>query len=659
MPPSKSGIADYSAALLSEFGKQVDVTVFDEPGKPYDPAQFDIDVYQVGNNPFHTFVYEAALRRPGVVVMHEANLHHLIADYTIRRGDWDAYMSEVVLNGTPRDVEFSQRVRGLEVGPDYEGVKMTRRILESARGVIVHSQFMVDEMRDGGFAGPVARIPHGSWIPEADRLAWRDQLGLTATAPLIGAFGFIKPYKRIAESLRAMRRLVRVAPEARMILVGEPHPEFPVGELIRSLDIEDYVRVLGFTPIEHFTGYMSACDIILNLRYPTVGESSGSMLRALGLGKAVLVSDVGAFREFPDSVCLKVPVGAGEEDLIFEYLNLMVSRPELARTLGEAARNWVEQECNWPHVAELYANFIEAIHCGGSVWEYASRPAITLPSLRDAALQAAAEVRPVHQIPFQPRDIERWAENAAAGEYIAGHKTRLLKTLELIPPGGPEDAILEMGIYFQITPSLKSKLGYGHVRGCYYGEPGHVETKKVVSTDGQEFECLVDYFDAEKHRFPYDDESFSTVLCCELLEHLFEDPMFMMGEINRILKPGGHLVLTTPNIASLRALSAILNGYHPGFFASYVKPGGEHTDHPRHNREYTPDDIYHLLEAAGFGIARLETGEFRDDAHPDWAYIRHILREYKLPEGNRGDGIYAVGRKIGAVRERWPAWLYY
>ena len=131
-----------------------------------------------------------------------------------------------------------------------------------------------------------------------------------------------------------MRRLVRVSPEARMILVGEPHPEFPIHDLIRSLDLEDYVRVLGFTPIEHFTGYMSACDNILNLRYPTVGESSGSMLRAFGLGKAVLVSDIGAIREFPDSVCLKVPVGTGEEDLIFEYLNLLVTRPELARTLG-------------------------------------------------------------------------------------------------------------------------------------------------------------------------------------------------------------------------------------------------------------------------------------------------------------------------------------
>jgi hypothetical protein len=74
------------------------------------------------------------------------------------------------------------------------------------------------------------------------------------------------------------------------------------------------VRMLGFAPIEEFTGYLSACDIVLNLRYPTVGESSGTLLRAMGLGKAALVSEVGSFAEFPDDVCLKVPVGAGEED---------------------------------------------------------------------------------------------------------------------------------------------------------------------------------------------------------------------------------------------------------------------------------------------------------------------------------------------------------
>jgi glycosyltransferase involved in cell wall biosynthesis len=192
-------------------------------------------------------------------------------------------------------------------------------------------------------------------------------LGLDETTPLIGVFGFLKPYKRIAESLRAFRRLLRVVPAAKMILVGEPHPEFPLQSLIHTLGLSAAVRVMGFTPIQDFTGYMAACDIVLNLRYPTVGESSGSLLRAFGLGKAVLVSGVGAFQELPDDVCLKVPVGAGEEDLIFEYLNLLASRPDVARALGERAARYVKEECNWDRVAGLYASFLRSVVEGHGV----------------------------------------------------------------------------------------------------------------------------------------------------------------------------------------------------------------------------------------------------------------------------------------------------
>ena len=110
----------------------------------------------------------------------------------------------------------------------------------------------------------------------------------------------------------AFRRLLKVAPQARMILVGEEHAEFPVRSLLRTLDLTEWVRVIPFAPIEDFVGYMAATDIVLNLRYPTVGESSGSLLRALGLGRAAIVSDVGGFREFPDDVCLKAPVDAAE-----------------------------------------------------------------------------------------------------------------------------------------------------------------------------------------------------------------------------------------------------------------------------------------------------------------------------------------------------------
>jgi glycosyltransferase involved in cell wall biosynthesis len=210
LPPNRSGIADYSQALLDPLGRLAELETFSNGGREYHPQKFDLALYQIGNNPHHDFVYEAALRHPGVVVMHEANLHHLMADLTIQRGDWDGYLREAEFNGGGAALEHARRAKALETGPDYEGVAMTRRLLESAKGLIVHSEFMLREMRRQGFAGPIARIPHGAWIPQVDRFAYRDRLGVDQDTPLIGIFGHLKPYKRIAESLRAFRRLLRM-----------------------------------------------------------------------------------------------------------------------------------------------------------------------------------------------------------------------------------------------------------------------------------------------------------------------------------------------------------------------------------------------------------------------------------------------------------------
>lgn len=650
LPPVKSGIADYSAALLEPLRERVEVTPFDHAPEQFDPSRFDALLYQLGNNPHHIFAYEMALRHPGVIVLHEANLHHLIAELTIKRGDWDAYMREVEFDGGAAALAFAQRVRRLEVGPDYEGVPMLRRVLSVSKGVIVHSQAMVNDVRAAGFRGPVARIPHGAWIPETDRNGFRVRLGVNESDPLIGIFGFLKPYKRIAESLRAFRRLVQLEPRAKMILVGEAHPELPVADMVRSLGLSRHVKVIGFAPIEDFVGYLGACDVVLNLRFPTVGESSGTLLRSLGLGKAVVVSDVGSFREFPDEICCKVPVDSTEEEVLFGYLNVLVSRPGLAEVMGRRAQEWVRRECNWQTVSERYAEFLECVASGR---EWVQTEAAGAAPAGEPVAEPAARV-------VSPDDVLGWTEpQSGARDYVETHITRLVKTLSITPPGTAEDRILEMGAYMQITPSLKTKLGYGEVRGCYYGPAGEVDHKTVVAEDGTEFACSLDLFNAEKDPFPYACEQFSTVLCCELLEHLAEDPMHMMAEINRLLKPGGHLVLTTPNVASLRALSAILQGYHPGFFPAYIRPAkqGEEAE-ARHSREYSPREIHHLLTDSGFEVTLLETGEFLEEPRPELAWVRHLLDRYKLSADLRGDGIYAVGRKTGPVRQRYPAWLY-
>jgi glycosyltransferase involved in cell wall biosynthesis/SAM-dependent methyltransferase len=677
LPPARSGIADYSAALLDSLRPLADVTAFAGAGERSDPSAFDAAVYQIGNNPDHAFVYEQALRHPGIVVLHESNLHHLVAHLTIGRGDWDAYATECAYDGGPAAGAFAERVRKREAGPDYQGVRMIRRVLESARGVIAHSRFVEREIRAAGYAGPLAVIPHGAWLGAGSRNDYRRRLGLNESTPLAGVFGHLKPYKRIPELLRAFRRVTRVIPEARLILAGEPHPDLPLVPLIEGLGLSQAVRILGFTPAADFAGYLSACDAVLNLRFPTVGESSGALMRALGLGVPALVSDVGSFSELPDAVCLKVPVGAAEEDAIYEYLNLLLSRPDVARAIGARARAYVAGECSWDLAARRYVEFLEAVALGRPLLQpRPAEPAGTppapqlpvpgprppTPSPRPPApgpWPPAPAPQPPAPGPLDglPQYLRTWAANEESREYLDVHLTRLEKTLAMVPPGGPCDRILEMGAYLQITPALASRLGYGEVRGCYYGQAGQSDSRVAESTAGERFACVIDNFDAERDRFPYPDSHFSTVLCCELIEHLASDPMALMCEANRILKPGGHLLLTTPNAVSLRALKAALEGYHPGFYSAYLRPEQEAAE-ARHNREYTPREVELLLANSGFEIVRLETGEFREIPHPEHAWVRHLLERYRLETGLRGDGIYALGRKAGAVKERYPGWLY-
>ncbi|MDA1313018.1 MAG: glycosyltransferase [Acidobacteria bacterium] len=698
--PARSGIADYSEALLPHLSRLLEIEVFIDDYEPsgwaasagikvrhhgeFRVEDFDAALYQVGNNPYHSYIYDAATQHPGIVVLHEFNLHHLLADVTIRRNDWDAYMSEVERSGGKTALEFARRVRALEVGPDYDGVPMNRTLIECSGALIVHSRFMVDEVLGTKREVPVKQIPHGAWIPEVDRNAARNRLGVNETTPLIGVFGFLKPYKRIAQALRAMQRLVRLDPRARMILVGEEHADLPLKRLLSQLQLEDHVRLLGYVPIEELAELIGAVDICLNLRYPTAGETSGTLLRALGLGRAVIVSDVGSFSELPDDICLKAPVDDSEVEVLTDYLSLLCSRPEFAQAMGARARYYVAEQCPWDRVAGQYADWVRAYVEGraGAEGERVKNAAVT-PQITEAESTTATGAETAEPVHEEPHSDRTFAANSTANgastedesplaryilgfchgsqgreDYVRTHLTRLIRTLEMTPPGTDTDRVLEMGAYMHITPALKTKRGYGEVWGSYLGPPGRFDQSRVVSESGEVFECRLDLFNAERDPYPYPDGHFSTVLCCELLEHLEGDPMHMMAEINRILRPDGHLLLTTPNICSFRAAGSLLLGYHPGLFHQYVRPNEDGEADPRHSREYAPRDVQEMFEAAGFAVERIETGPYLAGHSAEFDWVKHLMKRYQLADHLRGDVIYAVGRKTGAVAERYPSALY-
>jgi SAM-dependent methyltransferase len=154
-------------------------------------------------------------------------------------------------------------------------------------------------------------------------------------------------------------------------------------------------------------------------------------------------------------------------------------------------------------------------------------------------------------------------------------------------------------------------------------------------------------FNLEKDPAPFPDASFDGVLLMEVLEHFASDPMFALVEINRLLKPGGFLLLTTPNVASWAALHKLIAHESPYLFGIFTRQG----DTDRHNREYSVAEVGRLMAAAGFRVDRLE-GLGAYPVHDALPAIPGV------PPADRGDTIFCLGRKAGPVVDRYPVWLY-
>ena len=170
--------------------------------------------------------------------------------------------------------------------------------------------------------------------------------------------------KRIPQLLEAFASLRRRVPGARLLLVGAAGERFDLSRRLERLGLTDGVDRLDYVPEERMWSLMAACDVLVNLRYPTMGETSGSVIRGLSLGKPLVVSDVGWFAELPDDVVLKVPVDEYEVATLEAALGFAA---EHAAELGATARAYVEREHALPRVADAYAEAITVTAGGDAV----------------------------------------------------------------------------------------------------------------------------------------------------------------------------------------------------------------------------------------------------------------------------------------------------
>lgn len=387
--PIPSGISDFSEELALVLKARMEVVIFSEvpPENPAIARDFevhdlseldnaalrqtlDLIVYHIGNNwVAHGKIIEMLRKYPGVVELHDIGLHDLATYEADHTQNWPGYIE---LAG------YCHGQRGRQIAEDFLAGKarepwlehpldmcMNRRILDQASAIIVHSD-MAKQMVLADHPGkPIAHIPHHSAIstepPKDLRARCRRELGLPQKKLIFGSFGFASKDKRIPQIIEALRQFRKAyGSDFLYCIVGSAAEDLHLEETLRKLQLQEQVVVTGFVSLEDFNRYVGACDFCLNLRYPTRGESSGSLHRMLGMGKPVVVTNIGTFMEYPDEVAQKIGYGETEAEEICKAMLSLTKRKD-AEAMNLQIRRYAEEHFSLATNAKRYADFFEQV----------------------------------------------------------------------------------------------------------------------------------------------------------------------------------------------------------------------------------------------------------------------------------------------------------
>jgi glycosyltransferase involved in cell wall biosynthesis len=339
-------VADYAAALLDGLRALGDVQVA--------PAECDVALYHIGNNRLHAEIYDRALARPGVVVLHDAVLQHFLLGNLQKTG----YIDEFAYNygewsrGLAEDLWRSRGASGAD--HRYFEYPMLKRIAERSRAVVVHNPAAARIVAEHAPGARVVEIPHLFAPPplpsDGEAIRFRLRLGVGLDRFLFGVFGYLRESKRLIAVLEAF---AEADDRASLLVAGE----FVSSDLARAaeplLTRPNIVRLPHLSERDFWLA-ASAVDACVNLRYPAAGETSGIAVRLMGIGKPVLLTEAEESSRFPEAACVRIAPGATERESLRQHMVLLTSMLEAARAIGQRGAGHI-RSCHWVNeISERY-----------------------------------------------------------------------------------------------------------------------------------------------------------------------------------------------------------------------------------------------------------------------------------------------------------------
>lgn len=487
-----------------------------------------------------------------------------------------------------------------------------------------------------------------------------DQMEMGEYGDYLFAPGRINPSKRLELILDA---LASTRSKMRLVIAGKAENSAYAQELYkRSLapDIAGRVEWLG--PVDDATlrrYYANARAVVFT---PADEDYGYITLEGMLAAKPIItVTDAGGPLEFITHKKQGLIASPTPRALGREFTRIMQDQ-KLAEKLGQRGlTRYRGLGISWENVVE---NLVGVATPQPSPLSAIQSAAVALApkTSSDAVTQLRAAIAPPpppENLPFGSihEVLEKYTFEELAAElgrpdppvdtgfasYLQTHWTRYLTTIAALKNLAPKDA-LDVGVFPPlIFQAMLSEIWPGlNMAGLWEGPNSYAQDIRIRDGGETAFSIRLEPANSERDPWPYSDNSFDLVTGMEILEHLALDPYFFYAEANRVLRPGGHILLTTPNVTSHRSVWKMICGVAPYSFGIFVPSGGVYG---RHNREYAPAELAEIGAAAGFETVSLRTYDvYGDDMTPEAAELL-VARGDDL--SLRGENIVYLARKAG------------
>jgi glycosyltransferase involved in cell wall biosynthesis len=366
LPPAATGIATYHRSVLEGLGRigflerrPSDVLWPIERSHRREIPAYELGVFQLGNNlEFHEGVYRMASDAPGLIVLHDLALDGLVYELEAS-GDplGRQAMSEaatLLLRMDDPDVVLHEPLR----------VVWCAAIVRAARGIVVHSEFCRRYLTSNGIRTPIYTVPHPP--PESpDAIRRARELAATLRGPLEGRGirsllvvpGDINETK---QHIAILASAAGLPPEVHLAIVGRPTAAYDITTLVQRYGVQDRVTIRLAVGDDEFLAWLAAADVVIDLRHPHRGEVSGSLIRAMQVGRPTIVSATGAYLDEPEGTVLGVTPGPVDTQELRAAITGLLADPDRRARMGDAAARHVRRLGETEATARGYEEAIEA-----------------------------------------------------------------------------------------------------------------------------------------------------------------------------------------------------------------------------------------------------------------------------------------------------------